>query len=190
MYLNSWPDRSSGKLSRTRTHFRLIEIWIEPPTFFLFQQVSSTHKHYVAMWMFFKYRHSWSWDSDHMVSMDWILMTLQWMDSYWSTSPKNCPRDPDSTSKLHYYNLTSNSKGHSNSFSHHQEMDRLDQRCHTEAIELRAQLSAAQARFKATKVERERLRKAARWKGGFFQPLAVGWKVEGGKVGRLVPFRM
>lgn len=69
-------------------------------------------------------------------------------------------------------------------------MDRLDQRCHTEAIELRAQLSAAQARFKATKVERERLRKAARWKGGFFQPLAVGWKVEGGKVGRLVPFRM
>lgn len=39
------------------------------------------------------------------------------------------------------------------------EMDRLDQRCHTEAIELRAQLSAAQARFKATKVERERLRK-------------------------------
>ena len=101
MYLNSWPDRSSGKLSRTRTHFRLIEIWIEPPNFFLFQQVSSTHKHYVAMWMFFKYRHSWSWDSDHMVSMDWILMTLQWMDSYWSTSPKNCPRDPDSTNKLH-----------------------------------------------------------------------------------------
>ena len=98
--VNSWPDRSSGKLSRTRTHFRLIEIWIEPPNFFLFQQVSSTHKHYVAMWMFFKYRHSWSWDSDHMVSMDWILMTLQWMDSYWSTSPKNYPRDPDSTNKL------------------------------------------------------------------------------------------
>lgn len=43
------------------------------------------------------------------------------------------------------------------------EMDRLDQRCHTEAIELRAQLSAAQARFKATKVERERLRKEV-WK--------------------------
>lgn len=44
-------------------------------------------------------------------------------------------------------------------------MDRLDQRCHTEAIELRAQLSAAQARFKATKVEREQLRKA-RWNSG------------------------
>jgi len=42
-------------------------------------------------------------------------------------------------------------------------MDRLDQRCHTEAIELRAQLSAAQARFKATKVEREQLRKEV-WK--------------------------
>jgi len=69
-------------------------------------------------------------------------------------------------------------------------MDRLDQRCHTEAIELRAQLSAAQARFKATKVERERLRKAARWKGGFFQPLAVGRKVEGGEGWQVRPFRM
>ncbi|CAE7809518.1 unnamed protein product, partial [Symbiodinium sp. CCMP2456] len=39
------------------------------------------------------------------------------------------------------------------------EMEQLDQRCRTEAVELRAQLSAAQARFAATKLESDRLRR-------------------------------
>ncbi|CAE7246680.1 unnamed protein product [Symbiodinium natans] len=40
-----------------------------------------------------------------------------------------------------------------------QEMEQLDQRCRTEAVELRAQLSAAQARFAAMQLESDRLRR-------------------------------
>jgi len=48
------------------------------------------------------------------------------------------------------------------------EMEQLDQRCRTEAVELRAQLSAAQARFAAAKLEGDRLRRelAGPWEEG------------------------
>eukprot|EP00439_Symbiodinium_sp_Y106_P046139 s894_g5.t2 len=48
------------------------------------------------------------------------------------------------------------------------EMEQLDQRCRTEAVELRAQLSAAQARFAAAKLDGDRLRRelAGPWEEG------------------------
>ena len=98
----------------------------------------------------------------------WIVIGLH--------PPKNDPRDSDSTKNYIPFKaslqLDFPTVRVSNS-AFLQEMDRLDQRCHTEAIELRAQLSAAQARFKATKVERERLRKAR----GLFR--SGGWNSKG-----------